>query len=254
MVEVLAPTVIPYAHPELAARTVPRLLDGSEQWCQGFSEPGSGSDLASLRTRAAPRGADWVIDGQKVWTSLAQFASCSPAPARATTGSPPSSSIWTSRGSRSGRCAPCTGWTNSPRCSSTRSWCRPTGCWTGPRRPPTTPISVPPTWRCTRCAAGPAPPSGGSPPAPRWAWRPPSTRCCWRRRNSSCSIRPGSYCRARSNSPIPIMATGSENSALSAAMIRSHGQHSISPPAMHRPCTAAIDGLSTLRHRSVYSR
>ncbi|MGX6509337.1 acyl-CoA dehydrogenase family protein [Rhodococcus sp. SJ-2] len=74
MIEVLAPTMIKYASPELAAEMVPRLLDGSEQWCQGFSEPGSGSDLASLSTRAEQRGDQWVINGQKVWTSLAQFA------------------------------------------------------------------------------------------------------------------------------------------------------------------------------------
>jgi alkylation response protein AidB-like acyl-CoA dehydrogenase len=74
MVEVLAPTVISYARPSLAASVVPLLLRGEEQWCQGFSEPGSGSDLASLSTRAVPRGDDWVITGQKVWTSLAQYA------------------------------------------------------------------------------------------------------------------------------------------------------------------------------------
>jgi alkylation response protein AidB-like acyl-CoA dehydrogenase len=74
MIEVLTPTMISYAPPALAAQMVPLLLSGTEQWCQGFSEPGSGSDLASLSTRAAPRGDDWVISGQKVWTSLAQFA------------------------------------------------------------------------------------------------------------------------------------------------------------------------------------
>ena len=74
MVEVLVPTMISYARPALAATMVPLLLSGREQWCQGFSEPGSGSDLAALATRAVPRGDAWVITGQKVWTSLAQFA------------------------------------------------------------------------------------------------------------------------------------------------------------------------------------
>jgi alkylation response protein AidB-like acyl-CoA dehydrogenase len=74
MVEVLVPTVISYASPALAAEMVPLLLSGREQWCQGFSEPGSGSDLASLATRAEARGDTWVISGQKVWTSLAQYS------------------------------------------------------------------------------------------------------------------------------------------------------------------------------------
>ena len=83
MTEVLAPTMIDYARPELAAEMVPRLLRGDETWCQGFSEPGTGSNLASLSCRAtrvsaadAPdgRGDGWVVNGQKVWTSLAQFA------------------------------------------------------------------------------------------------------------------------------------------------------------------------------------
>jgi alkylation response protein AidB-like acyl-CoA dehydrogenase len=80
LIEVLVPTLIDFAPPELAAEVVPRLLSGAEGWCQGFSEPDSGSDLASLRCRAAPEGGDaraatkWVINGQKVWTSLAQFS------------------------------------------------------------------------------------------------------------------------------------------------------------------------------------
>jgi len=79
LIEVLAPTLIDFAPPELAADVVPRLLSGDELWCQGFSEPDSGSDLASLRCRAVPDGdaataSTWRSNGQKVWTSLAQYS------------------------------------------------------------------------------------------------------------------------------------------------------------------------------------
>ncbi len=75
MLEVLAPTMIDYATTELAAEMVPKLLSGEEQWCQGFSEPGSGSDLASLTTRAVQDAEGrYIINGQKVWTSFAQFS------------------------------------------------------------------------------------------------------------------------------------------------------------------------------------
>src|SRR5512139_1233010 len=80
LIEVLAPTLIDFAPPALAADVVPRLLSGAEIWCQGFSEPDTGSDLASLRCRAVPEGGDartasaWVVRGQKVWTSLAQYS------------------------------------------------------------------------------------------------------------------------------------------------------------------------------------
>ena len=74
MTEVLAPTMIDYAAPELAATMVPALLRGDETWCQGFSEPGTGSNLASLSCRAVRSDEGWRVTGQKVWTSLAQFA------------------------------------------------------------------------------------------------------------------------------------------------------------------------------------
>jgi alkylation response protein AidB-like acyl-CoA dehydrogenase len=74
MTETLAPTLIEFAQPDLAAEFVPRLLSGTEMWCQGFSEPGTGSDLAALACQAQPDGDSWIINGQKVWTSLSQFA------------------------------------------------------------------------------------------------------------------------------------------------------------------------------------
>ena len=74
MNEVLAPTMVDYAPPSLAAAMVPRLLRGDETWCQGFSEPGTGSNLAALQCRAVRIDDGWRVSGQKVWTSLAQYA------------------------------------------------------------------------------------------------------------------------------------------------------------------------------------
>jgi alkylation response protein AidB-like acyl-CoA dehydrogenase len=74
LTEVMAPTMIDYADPGLAATMVPRLLRGDETWCQGFSEPGAGSHLAALSCRATPSDDGWRVTGQKVWTSLAQYA------------------------------------------------------------------------------------------------------------------------------------------------------------------------------------
>ena len=74
MTEVLAPTMIDFAPPELAAAMVPLLLRGDETWCQGFSEPSTGSNLAALACRATRTDGGWLVNGQKVWTSFAQFA------------------------------------------------------------------------------------------------------------------------------------------------------------------------------------
>lgn len=74
MTEVLVPTMVAFAPVDLAAAMVPRLLSGQEQWCQGFSEPGTGSNLASLSCRAVRGPQGWVVDGQKVWTSYAQYS------------------------------------------------------------------------------------------------------------------------------------------------------------------------------------
>ena len=74
MPEVLGPSVITFAPRELSAAMVPPLLRGDEVWCQGFSEPGTGSNLGSLTCRAVRSDDGWRVSGQKVWTSLAQYA------------------------------------------------------------------------------------------------------------------------------------------------------------------------------------
>ncbi|MCU1591375.1 MAG: putative acyl-CoA dehydrogenase [Frankiales bacterium] len=72
--EVLAPAVVDHATPELSAEMIPRLLRGDDFWCQGFSEPGAGSDLGAISTRAVDDGDNWRVTGQKLWTSWASYS------------------------------------------------------------------------------------------------------------------------------------------------------------------------------------
>lgn len=73
-VKMCAPMLMGFGTEEQKSYYLPRILDGSDMWCQGYSEPGAGSDLASLQTLAVSDGDDYVVNGTKIWTSYAQHA------------------------------------------------------------------------------------------------------------------------------------------------------------------------------------
>jgi alkylation response protein AidB-like acyl-CoA dehydrogenase len=73
-ISIVGPTLMHWGTEEQKKRYVPKILSAEEIWCQGYSEPGSGSDFASLQTRATDEGDSFIINGQKVWTSYAHKA------------------------------------------------------------------------------------------------------------------------------------------------------------------------------------
>ncbi|MFQ1699994.1 acyl-CoA dehydrogenase family protein [Loktanella agnita] len=73
-VSMLGPVLLKFGTEAQKAEILPRILNGDDWWCQGYSEPGAGSDLANLKTRAVRDGDDYIINGQKTWTTLGQHA------------------------------------------------------------------------------------------------------------------------------------------------------------------------------------
>lgn len=73
-IQMVGNTILKWGTPEQKAHFLPRILSGADRWCQGYSEPNAGSDLANLGTKAVLDGDEWIINGQKIWTSAGQLA------------------------------------------------------------------------------------------------------------------------------------------------------------------------------------
>ena len=89
----MGPTLITYGRPDQQAEFLPKILSGDTTWCIGMSEPDAGSDLAGLKTAAVRDGDDWVINGQKIWTSFAEVADYCYLICRTTSEGPPHAGI-----------------------------------------------------------------------------------------------------------------------------------------------------------------
>ena len=72
--KMVAPVIYTFGNEEQKAKFLPRILSSEDWWCQGYSEPGAGSDLAALNTTADYAGENYIVNGRKIWTTLAQYA------------------------------------------------------------------------------------------------------------------------------------------------------------------------------------
>jgi len=72
--KMVAPVIYTFGNEEQKARFLPRILESEDWWCQGYSEPGAGSDLAALNTTADYAGDNYIVNGRKIWTTFAQYA------------------------------------------------------------------------------------------------------------------------------------------------------------------------------------